>query len=48
MNDSIALLPTLLISALALIMFGLGLSLTVGDFRRLLGQPKPVLLALVL
>ena len=48
MNDFIALLPTLLIGALGLIMFGLGLSLTVGDFRRLLGQPKPVLLALIL
>jgi len=48
MNDFITLLPTLLIGALALIMFGLGLSLTVGDFRRLLGQPKPVLLALFL
>ncbi len=48
MNDFIALLPSLLIGALALIMFGLGLSLTVGDFRRLLGQPKPVLLALFL
>ena len=48
MNDFITLLPTLLIGALALIMFGLGLSLTVGDFRRLLGHPKPVLLALVL
>lgn len=48
MNDFIALLPNLLIGALTLIMFGLGLSLTVGDFRRLLGQPKPVLLALFL
>jgi len=48
MNGFITLLPTLLIGALALIMFGLGLSLTVGDFRRLLGHPKPVLLALVL
>lgn len=48
MNDFITLLPSLLIGALALIMFGLGLSLTVGDFRRLLGQPKPVLLALIL
>ncbi|MEW6373464.1 MAG: bile acid:sodium symporter family protein [Pseudomonadota bacterium] len=48
MNDFITLLPTLLIGVLALIMFGLGLSLTVGDFRRLLGQPKPVLLALFL
>ncbi|WP_306395784.1 bile acid:sodium symporter family protein [Telluria beijingensis] len=48
MNDFITLLPTLLIGALALIMFGLGLSLTVGDFRRLLGHPKAVLLALAL
>lgn len=48
MNGFITLLPTLLIGALALIMFGLGLSLGVGDFRRLLGHPKPVLLALVL
>jgi len=48
MNDFITLLPTLLIGALALIMFGLGLSLTAGDFRRLLGQPKPVVLALFL
>ena len=48
MNDFIALLPSLLIGALALIMFGLGLSLTVGDFRRLLGHPKAVVLALVL
>jgi len=48
MNDFILLLPTLLIAALALIMFGLGLSLTLGDFRRLLGHPKAVVLALVL
>jgi len=48
MTDFISLLPTLLIGALALIMFGLGLSLTVGDFRRLLGHPKAVLLALAL
>lgn len=48
MTDFITLLPTLLIAALALIMFGLGLSLTVGDFRRLLGHPKAVLLALAL
>jgi len=48
MNDFISLLPTQLIGALALIMFGLGLSLTVGDFRRLLGHPKAVLLALAL
>ncbi|RNF29134.1 bile acid:sodium symporter [Massilia aurea] len=48
MTDFITLLPTLLIAALALIMFGLGLSLTVGDFRRLRGHPKAVLLALAL
>lgn len=48
MSNFITLLPTLLIGALALIMFGLGLSLTLGDFRRLLGHPKAVILALVL
>ena len=48
MSNFITMLPTLLIGALALIMFGLGLSLTVGDFRRLLGQPKAVVVALVL
>lgn len=48
MSNFITLLPTLLIAALALIMFGLGLSLTLGDFRRLLGHPKAVILALVL
>ncbi|MDY0962932.1 bile acid:sodium symporter family protein [Massilia sp. CFBP9026] len=48
MTDFITLLPTLLIAALALIMFGLGLSLTIGDFRRLLGHPKAVVLALAL
>jgi BASS family bile acid:Na+ symporter len=48
MSNFVALLPTLLIGALALIMFGLGLSLTVADFRRLLGQPKAVAIALVL
>ena len=48
MSNFITLLPTLLIGALALIMFGLGLSLTVGDFRRLLGHPRAVVVALVL
>ena len=48
MSNFISLLPTLLIGALALIMFGLGLSLTLGDFRRLFGHPKAVVLALVL
>ena len=48
MSNFITLLPTLLIGALALIMFGLGLSLTLGDFRRLLGPPKAVVVALAL
>ncbi len=42
----IALLPTLLLVSLALVMFGLGLSLSVDDFKRLLKHPKAVLLAL--
>lgn len=41
-------LPTLLVIALALIMFGLGLSLTLDDFRRVLGYPKAVIVALLL
>lgn len=40
------LLPTLLLVALALVMFGLGLSLTAADFKRLLNSPKAVALAL--
>jgi bile acid:Na+ symporter, BASS family len=44
----IQLLPTLLLIALALVMFGLGLSLTPADFRRLLDSPRAVLIALVL
>lgn len=43
-----ALLPTLLLVALALVMFGLGLSLSVDDFRRLREHPRSVLLALAL
>ncbi|MDR7307312.1 bile acid:sodium symporter family protein [Rhodoferax saidenbachensis] len=43
-----ALLPTLLLIALALVMFGLGLSLSVDDFRRLREHPRSVLLALAL
>nr|WP_315464865.1 bile acid:sodium symporter family protein [uncultured Rhodoferax sp.] len=43
-----AALPTLLLLALALVMFGLGLSLTVQDFVRLREHPRAVLLALVL
>jgi len=46
--DFLQLLPTLLLIALALIMFGLGLSLTLADFRRVLGYPKAVLVALLL
>lgn len=46
--DFLQLLPTLLLLSLALVMFGLGLSLRVDDFRRLLQHPKAVVLALVL
>jgi len=46
--DFLQLLPTLLLVALALIMFGLGLSLTLADFRRVLGYPKAVVVALLL
>ncbi len=41
-----AMLPTLLLLALALVMFGLGLSLAVDDFKRLREHPRSVLLAL--
>jgi bile acid:Na+ symporter, BASS family len=41
-----ALLSIGLPIALAVIMFGLGLALTVDDFRRIAHQPKPVLVAL--
>ncbi len=41
-----AALPALLLGALALVMFGLGLSLSVGDFVRLRQHPRAVLLAL--
>lgn len=44
----VSILPTLLFIALGLVMFGLGLSLTVGDFTRLLQHPRAVVLALVL
>ena len=44
----IALLPTLLMVCLALMMFGLGLSLTLQDFARLKAHPKAVLIALTL
>ncbi|MBI2746909.1 MAG: bile acid:sodium symporter family protein [Burkholderiales bacterium] len=43
-----AALPALLLGALALVMFGLGLSLTLGDFVRLRQHPKAVLLALAI
>lgn len=42
------ILPSLLLVALALVMFGLGLSLAPADFRRLLQHPKAVAIALVL
>ena len=42
----VSVLPTLLFIALGLVMFGLGLSLTVLDFKRLLQHPRAVVLAL--
>jgi BASS family bile acid:Na+ symporter len=42
------LLPTLLLVALALIMFGLGLSLSTQDFRRAAGHPGAIGIALLL
>lgn len=42
------ILPTLLLVALALVMFGLGLSLVPADFARLRHHPKAVVIALVL
>lgn len=47
MNDS-ALITVGLPIALAIIMFGLGLSLTVDDFRRVARSPRAVVVALVL
>lgn len=47
MNDS-ALLSVGLPIALAIIMFGLGLSLTPGDFRRVVRTPRAVFVALTL
>ena len=47
MNDS-ALITTGLPVALAIIMFGLGLSLTVGDFRRVARSPRAVVVALAI
>ncbi len=46
--DFVQLLPRLLLGSLALVMFGLGLSLTRDDFRRLTKHPKAVLIALSL
>jgi BASS family bile acid:Na+ symporter len=43
-----ALTAVLLPAALALVMFGLGLALTVGDFARVGRQPKAVVIALAL
>lgn len=47
MNDSVLISVGLPI-ALAIIMFGLGLSLTVADFRRVARSPRAVVVALVL
>ena len=43
-----AWIPQALVVALALVMFGLGLSLSLDDFRRVLKHPKAVAIALVL
>jgi bile acid:Na+ symporter, BASS family len=43
-----AILPNLLLIALALVMFGLGLSLSLQDFARLREQPRAVVLALLI
>src|SRR6188768_2721241 len=45
--ESSALLSILLQAALGIIMFGLGLSLSVADFSRVLVYPKAVFLGLV-
>jgi bile acid:Na+ symporter, BASS family len=44
----LALLPKLLMICLVLMMFGLGLALTVADFARLKSHPKAVFIALIL
>ena len=44
--DSAVIVTRFLFGALALVMFGLGLSLSVADFQRLLKHPKAVILAL--
>jgi bile acid:Na+ symporter, BASS family len=46
--DSPLLITRALFAALAIVMFGLGLSLRLGDFKRLLGQPRAVTVALLL
>jgi BASS family bile acid:Na+ symporter len=43
-----AWIPQLLVIALALVMFGLGLSLSIDDFKRVLRHPKAVAIALAL
>jgi len=43
-----AWIPQVLVISLALVMFGLGLSLAIADFRRVLGHPKAVAIALLL
>lgn len=48
MNEGNLAVTQALVAALALVMFGLGLSLTVSDFTRLLKHPKAVAIALAL
>jgi BASS family bile acid:Na+ symporter len=44
----LAYVPTLMLLCLGLMMFGLGLSLTLADFVRLKAHPKAVVIALSL
>lgn len=46
--NSVQVIPTLLLASLTLVMFGVGLSLCVADFKRLLDHPKAVAVALLL
>ena len=45
--QSSAVFSILLPMALVVIMLGLGLSLTVADFRKVISRPKPVVVALI-
>ena len=47
-NDSFASLQSLIVPLLALVMFFMGMTLTVDDFKRLLSMPKPIAIGVVL